>query len=215
MRRHGRLVLAGLTVSLLMGFAVSSASANRFSVSNTKFRATWTKIILGDPNGVVRIECPTTLEGSFHSSTIRKVRGALVGAITRGIVKTESCVGGSFMILREHLPWHLTYESFVGTLPNIIGVQTLISRYAVQLRARVIVEITCLYADLGDPEENLTATLGVEAGGAIVSYVWDESRGTMRFLSGSGVCPQRQAVASSQGVFQLLGTTTLITLRLI
>jgi hypothetical protein len=216
MRTSSRLILSALLASLLMGLAVNSASAGRFSVSNTKFRIAWTNVTLADPNEVVIIGCPVTLEGSFHSATIRKSTGALIGAITRGTIKTESCSGGSYMILRETLPWHLTYEAFSGTLPNILGMRTLISRYAIQLRARVIVEITCLYKYQGDPEENMTAIFARQESGNILWYALAEERGLMRFFSGSsGVCPQHLATSSSLGGVSLLGNNTLIVLRLI
>jgi hypothetical protein len=157
MRRDSKLILAVLTVSLLLGLAVSSA-ANRLSTSNTKFRITWQHLTATeDPNnGIARIECPVTLEGSFHSATFAKVRRALLGAVTRGIVNGERCTGGEFEPLQETLPWHLTYEGFKGTLPTITTIELLLGRYAVLAQEDSIFGvINCLFGDQGRSEENM------------------------------------------------------------
>lgn len=121
MRTRTRLLFAGLTAALLLSMAVASATANRLSVSNQRFRIVWAPLVLSNSLGVV-IRCPVTMEGSFHSATIAKVRGALIGYVSRATTIPGACTGGRATILQEKLPWHVRYNSFRGNLPNITGV---------------------------------------------------------------------------------------------
>jgi hypothetical protein len=61
----------------------------------------------------------------------------------------------------------------------------------------------------------MSATFSREAGGNIQWYRLAEERGLMRFFAGDGICPQHLATSSSLGGVSLLGTNTLIALRLI
>jgi hypothetical protein len=209
MRRRSRLILAGLAATLLMGLATSTASANRLSVGNTKFRITWgTLFIVNDPNFHSR--CPITLEGSFHSATIRKVARALIGSVTRGIVKNDSCPEGHFTVLQEKLPWHLTFEAFTGTLPTILGFEALLSRYSFQVEYGL--SITCLYHDRGSLEENIEMQV-LRVGGVITTVTPNEKQ-QGEFVSGSIGCPRESGITGVGQAF-LLGNTTRIALTLI
>lgn len=125
MRTRSKLLFAGLTAAIVLSAAVGSASANRLSVSEPRFRATWTALRLTAAEAT--IECPVTLEGSFHSATIRKVVGALVGHVSRASVRGSTgagnCTNGSATIFQESLPWHLQYLGFTGTLPRPTAVR--------------------------------------------------------------------------------------------
>jgi len=111
--------MAGLTAALLMSVAVSIASAGRLSVSNNRFRITWSPITL-DPGDV---RCSLTFEGSFHSATIQKNREALIGYVSKAIVATPAqCTNGEATIVQESLPWHVRYRGFTGALPRLTGV---------------------------------------------------------------------------------------------
>ncbi len=122
MHRHIRLLLTSLAATAILATAVSTATASRFSVSNQQFRAVWANLEFGNTAVAGTIRCPVTLEGSFHSRTIPKQQGLLVGYVTRALVSNPVCTGGRATVLSELLPWHLTYQSFTGTLPNITGV---------------------------------------------------------------------------------------------
>ena len=127
MRIH-RLAIAAIAL-LILALAVGSASANRLSVSNRNFRLTWTGMTLEDE--VFAIDCNVILEGSFHSATIRKIRRALIGFISRARATADPCEGDGEMyflngteelqgrIVGNTLPWHVIYSAFIGTLPNI------------------------------------------------------------------------------------------------
>ena len=75
MTRHTKPILTTLTATLTLALAVTSATANRLSVSNRNFRVTWTSLRLTNNVNANTMLCPVTLEGSFHSSTIVKTAG--------------------------------------------------------------------------------------------------------------------------------------------
>jgi hypothetical protein len=125
MRIRGRLLLMALTAATLMSLVVSGASARRFEMSNQTFRLIW-PLLSAEIPGTATVSCPVTLEGSFHSRTISKVSGQLVGYITRAFVRGGSaeCNGtGVARVNSETLPWHVRYSKFTGALPNITGVE--------------------------------------------------------------------------------------------
>jgi hypothetical protein len=140
MRIRSKLLIAAFTAAAVMAVAVSSASARRIETTEQKFRIVWTELeFLHSTDTPVR--CPVTLEGSYHSRTISKVSGQLVGYINVAAVGA-TCTGGSARVLAETLPWHVQYNSFAGTLPNITAVtQTLIG---VRFQIRNSSNLTCL-----------------------------------------------------------------------
>jgi hypothetical protein len=214
-RRRGRLLAAAIAVAVLLGLAVDSASAGRLSVSSTRFRIWWVILEVAADNEAESpfLRCQVTLEGSFHSATIRKVTGALIGAITRGAVNNETCVNGKASVLQESLPWHFTYEGFEGMLPNISNVKVLLNRYAVRTEFPAF-GISCLYREFGRPEENLLFRLNRTVSGEITTMVPDPGRHIARSAGQSIFCPIYAKVAGVGQVF-VLGTTTPITITLI
>jgi hypothetical protein len=136
MRNRSKLLLAALTATVVMGLAVD-ASATRIESSSQRFRIQWTtaRPLIFATTGGIRVSCPVTLEGSFHSRTISKVSGQLIGYTTRAQVGSGEppCKGGTARANTETLPWHQQYNGFIGTLPRIRGIiQTLVgSRFEV------------------------------------------------------------------------------------
>jgi len=118
--RQFKLLWAAVGASVLLGALVTSASAGRISISSQRFRAGWSA--LNYSGGFGTIECEVSVEGSFHSRSITKTAGSLVGYITTATV--NRCARGGATVLRETLPWHVQYESFSGTLPNITSINT-------------------------------------------------------------------------------------------
>jgi hypothetical protein len=122
MKPRHRALLKGAVLAVMLCACAASASATRFAFRNelrtNSWRATWSEITFTGGFGTGR--CALTLEGSFHTLTITKTRSSLVG-----FVNAASVSGCTFSgtVLRETLPWHLQYESFSGTLPNISSVQ--------------------------------------------------------------------------------------------
>jgi hypothetical protein len=119
MQRHIRLLLTGLAATAILAAAVGTASAQRLALSNQAIRVVWNSLELSNSITTNVVRCAVTLEGSFHSRTIEKIRDKLVGYVTRANVQNNQCTGGNATILNETLPWHLTYQSFRGTLPRI------------------------------------------------------------------------------------------------
>jgi len=143
MTSRARLALATLLAVSLFGIIVGNASANRLSINETRFRIVWNRLTFNEETAEARDVCPVTMEGSFHSGTIRKVLGALIGHVTRAAA--GACTGGGLTILRETLPWHVTYEGFFGTLPRITGLLILLRNIAWQERiVSPLGEMTCL-----------------------------------------------------------------------
>jgi len=133
----GKVLLATVGVSVLLGALVSTATARNFSVSNQNISSMWSSLEFNLPSGTTR--CHFTIEGSFHSRTAAKVIGSLVGLITKAIL--GPCAAGTATVLTATLPWHVRYSGFTGSLPNI----TSIIGHAISVSFRVANEGTnCL-----------------------------------------------------------------------
>jgi hypothetical protein len=119
MRNRSSVLAAFLVSACAVLCGSGTASAKRFETSSQTFRMVWSRLTFRDAGGF-GAECAVTLEGSFHSRTISKVSGALVGYVRSASVGT--CTGGTLRADSETLPWHVQYNSFEGTLPSITGV---------------------------------------------------------------------------------------------
>jgi len=114
----GKLLLATVGASVLLGALVSTASARNFSVSNQNISSMWRSVEFALPGATTR--CQVTLEGSLHTRTMPKVIGSLIGYITKAAL--GPCADGTATILSATLPWHVRYSGFVGTLPIITSI---------------------------------------------------------------------------------------------
>lgn len=130
------IAVAGATV--LLGALVGSASARTFSVSSDRTRATFSRMDFS--GGFGTIECEVVLELTFHSRTLTKSVGTLLGLITAGTV--TRCARGGATIDQASLPWHTRYASFTGTLPNILTITKTISGFSWRYREPTF-GITC------------------------------------------------------------------------
>jgi hypothetical protein len=208
MRLPSKLVPTALAAALLLSAAITSASARRLEVSSQLFRATWFQLEVVESSGFFIANCPITLEGSFHSRTIPKVQRLLIGAITRVTIKTESCLGNPRIRSRSSsLPWHLTYESFTGTLPAITSVQLLISRFLFEF---FDTSATCTY---GRSTDNMTFEAVVSAG-AITVLRPVAGRAIASLLEGNSFCAPTVSLRE-EGTVTVLNSTTRVTIRLI
>ncbi len=174
-------LLAGLIASLCLATAVSSASARRLETSEQHFLAIWTLLTFNEAGGGTPIECPVTLGGSFHSKTLSKVSGQLVGYITEAHVAEASCHNERARVLAETLPWHIQYNSFTGTLPNITGIRTTLIGASFLVRAFGF--ISCLYRT--SQAEPAFGTINVTSGSA--NTLTADNTHTIR--SQTGGCP--------------------------
>ena len=163
------------------------------------------------------VECDVTMEGSFHYRTIVK-SDSLIGFITKAVTNQASCRNGNFFALNgrevlagaiapQTLPWHVRYESFTGTLPNITTVQIKIIDLSYLITT--FGGFACLYKSTAAAPAvgHFTVVLGT-----IVGFQWRNERAIPLF--NGPVCPA-VATLANQGEVTLLGTTTRIRLTLI
>jgi hypothetical protein len=110
-----KLLLAAAGATVLLGALVSTASAGRLEISETRISAMWRSVEFALPSVTVR--CEVTLDATLHERTMIKDLGTLMGYITRAIL--GPCSNGTYTILTSTLPWHIRYSDFEGTLPEI------------------------------------------------------------------------------------------------
>jgi hypothetical protein len=210
MRRHSKVIVSVVVAVLCVGFEVTAASANRLSSSSGRIRAVWAALNLRNTgSGTVNVVCPVTIEGSFHSATMRKVRGALVGNVSRATTVSGACTNGRVTIAQEHLPWHVRYAGFTGTLPRLSGV-------ALDLvNARFVAENGSSICDTGvSAAQPGRAIVLVETSGRVTGLRVDETsviplEGEIAcFFAGEGAFAGTASVTG-------LGSTTSITITLI
>jgi len=149
------------------------------------------------------------MEGSFHSATIRKVPGALIGVITRSTAQSSACSGGTLTVEVESLPWHVRYAGFSGTLPAIRNVEILIVAFKFHF---VIAGVPCTtQTTAANP---LLGFLNLGASGAITEFSVEE--GTTIPLRGAFPCQiAGSGFFRGDGRFTLLGATNAVSIRLI
>lgn len=202
---RAKYVLVSLGATLTLVLAVGTASANRLSVSNKAFRFTWRSMVL-NPGGVA---CPVTFEGSFHSATISKAVGALIGHISRATASPAVCTNGDVRFLQEQLPWHVQYGGFEGSLPSITGIRVNLIGAATNVCMHLL-GFCCLYTTSQATPSSLILRLSA---GVITSVRADETR-VIPLIS--GFCVEfGNASLSGEGRVSLLGNTSSITVRLI
>jgi hypothetical protein len=215
MRDLGRAVWATLLAATVLAVAVSAAGATRLEISNQAIRSVWREfelIVAGR-----HIACPVTMEGSFHSRILSKVNGQLVGYITAAQAEGPACTPeGHLYVLngRERLlatvtnntvPWHVQYDSFTGTLPNITGIKLRLVN--VSLLVQIFAgEAGCLYSSTG--VRPLIGTINLSVG-RVISLTFN---GPIPLKEGL-FCPE--GTISGTGDVTLLGTTTAVTVRLV
>jgi len=147
MRTTAKLLGTAAAATLLLALIVAGAPARRVAFSETRWTAIWETLepfVISEAGELAGpISCPLTLSGTFHSRTLSKVSGSLIGFVDRASVGTNSCVGGRATVLALTLPWHVRYDSFEGTLPMITAVQIQLVGVAIQIEG--FVGRTCLY----------------------------------------------------------------------
>lgn len=223
MSRGIRQLAAGAAAALILALAVGSAAARNLSASSQTIRAVWNPLTFSG-EGVAEFRCRLTIEGSFHSRTIAKVARSLTGAITRAIIgrpcerntawafngaERNEVLGNT--TLPNTLPWHITYEGFAGTLPNITRINFLIDRGRFLSRATILgFPVLCQYTLDATAGRNAAAIAEREAAGAITTLTADPTR---RISSDSEGCPT--AAFSGTGTVTVLNSTSRVTITLI
>jgi hypothetical protein len=202
MRIHMRLLLATVGAACALAVAVSTAAATRIELSNNTFRIVWAPITITE--GALFTECPLTLEGTFHSRTFSKVSGQLLGFVTRAIINELACNGAATArVLEETLPWHVRYNSFTGTLPNITGINF-------QIIGLTIQSVTCVYRSTEMAPARVIYHI---AGGEVTNVQWDEASPIPK-REGGVMCPAALRFQGN-GIPTVLNSTTRIRARLV
>jgi len=200
-------VAAALTATLALALAVGSASANRLSYSENRFRIIWASLTFSESGGNFPITCPVTLEGSFVARTVAKTREATVGYINRASVNSPGCTEGQATILSETLPWTVKFQSFTGTLPNITSVRHSLIGAAFQVEPGL--GIVCLARS--SEAHPAAGEANREAGGNITSLTPDAS---LPLPITGNACPSAGIFGGSGEVY-VQGTTQRVRLSLI
>jgi hypothetical protein len=225
MHNRTKLMATVVAVAIMLAAAVNTASARRIETSSQSFRAAWgaeNKLTFAAAGGRSAI-CPVTLEGSFHSRTISKVSGQLIGYITRAALTQTACTFVSVenaIILNgterlpegttttSTLPWHILYISFRGTLPTISSIRVSLRGASFLLRAA---GVTCLYeATTANPA---FGEIEVNAEGKVTGLRAEEATRILKH-SGSFLCPGEGTFAGTAHVTQQ-GNATAIFVRLV
>jgi hypothetical protein len=210
MRSSSRIALVAMAATLVLASAAATVSAGRINVSETGFLFSWpttAPLTFRSEAETFRAVCAFRIKGNFHSTTIAKTPNSLVGTITES--RNSSCtaedrrawiLNGVEKRTPEETPfpsslnWHLTYQSFSGTLPSIVSVRFGITRFSV-----LIEELfeSCLYqSTVARPFLFDAVLIGSQIRGATAVAAQKIS-----VTEGAGFCPD----------LQLSGTGTSIT----
>jgi hypothetical protein len=202
---RARTIICAAGAALLLTHAVGTASANRLSVSNKRFRMTWPFFTVSSPEGGFHVVCPLTLEGSLHAATFTKLGASLVGLVTRATI--GPCSEGNATVLTATLPWHLRYWSFSGPLPSIASIRLALAGMALQVEPGL--GVLCLVATSASTFE--LVELRREAGGNLTFAAFEGF--TIPFRRTNPECPAA-AVFSGTGEVWALESLTRIALTL-
>lgn len=186
MRKHS-IILGGLIAAIALATAVGTASARRLALSESHILSHFRELTFEGGGGVGQVICPVSIEGSFHSRTLSKVCGQLIGYITESQVASSLCSGGHASVLPTTLPWHIVYESFGGTLPNITEIELGLEGAAFLVEIPGLAE--CLYqSTVAEPMRGMVTR---EAGGKASGLRSNENAGIPLHLRLSGLfnCP--------------------------
>lgn len=197
--KHRKLALAVASAAAMLLASASSASANRLSLSSQTWRAVFPELTFSSE--LPEMKCRVTLEGNFHSATLAKSAGSLIGYVTRPTV--EACQLGGMTVLASTLPWHVQYQSFSGTLPSIGSIHVnIIGGFLI---AEALLRVSCLVRT--STTEPATGTFNRESGGALTTMVLGGE-----ILTSCGI---RGTLGGTSSALTTPGTTTRMTLSLI
>jgi hypothetical protein len=196
-----RALFLAVGAAAALGLFTAGASARNLSLSSQTFRAGWREVSFEASFG--RTTCQVTLEGSMHSRTLPKITGLLVGYVTSA--RLGPCPMGSATILRETLPWHVQYQSFSGTLPNITNMS--LNVINVSIAVKETFGITCLGRSTLFNEMLFALAVHI---GIVTGAFWG---GTIP--SGPECFNQTITLSSGEGRTTVLNGTAAISIRLI
>jgi hypothetical protein len=233
MQRRTRIALTALGALLVLVAACSLATARRIEISDQTFLARWNATA---PNTYltfrggfgISIECRATIKGSFHSRTISKVCGQLIGYVYRDPETTvihpcpNNDINGEYFFLNgtevlatrtvpNTLPWHIRYLSFAGTLPAITGIKIAIIGFAILASGA---GFRCLYQST--EVLPFVGTMQIAANGDVTGFRVNEEESLIPLVSGEGLACSRTVTASGLAAWRNAAkSTTLVKVRLV
>jgi hypothetical protein len=219
MRYRSNVLLGALAALLVLSTAIA-AEARRLELSSQRFWAIWegaNKLTVEAP-GLYTVACNATIEGTFHSRTLSKVSGQLIGYVTSAAI-SRPCEQGDAWFQNgtealpiegriTSLPWDIRFDSFTGALPRITGVRV----QFVRMGWLIHIELSdCLY---GTSEAKPSfAILELGATGQVEGLRWDETKFIPVFVTLRGFC--EQIVLKKRGTYFVQRTTTKVIVRLV
>ncbi len=217
MPKHVKLLLTTLTAAIVLAGLVGTASARRFEISNQLIRVTWSSLRFAERTaaGGLEVRCPVTLEGSFHSKTLSKVCGQLVGLISRAALTRAACTfnnnAESIEILapEANRVWRLLYVGFVGPLPNITTIILKLIRASFRLGA---FGVGCLYESTN--ASSAQGSTELEAGGGVTGLRALNEHRIPKHEGSELLCPG-SGIFEGAGTVTQLGSSTGIVIKLV
>ncbi len=178
MGNHARSLLVGVIAVAVCGLTGGAAVALRsleFSARESLRAGMNGTLLFTNEAGLGVTECEIVLITTLHRA-VSKIKGALLGTLG-SVAVGLGCEGPQVSVLRETLPWHITYQSFSGTLPGISAVGISVTGVALQYES---FGARCLYRG------NLTASA---VGNPFVELVFEGESLLGRFSGpGSPIC---------------------------
>jgi hypothetical protein len=181
------LVISAASLVLGVGAMTASASRGLGLSSSPPVVITFPALTFNSPEFEAPIVCEISKSITIHR-TIAKVNGTLFGMVTS--VSVRNCRGGQVRVLAETLPWHMSYVSFSGTLPNISTIRLQLNGVAYLISEGFL--FNCLYR--GNPQ-------GITGGGTFITrFSYDESIHLPLNRRLSGICPANIILGGSATV---------------
>lgn len=159
MRRLTKTLIATLVLAIALSTGFATASARNISVSERRFEENFIPLIFS--GGFSTVECEIILLGELHARTFPKVLHTLIGWVNH--VTVERCSRGSATALSETMPWHLTYEGFIGNLPIIQNLIVLLIGASFRIREPTF-GVECLARSTTERPIRVTATRNTATG---------------------------------------------------
>jgi hypothetical protein len=191
MRKRSQITIAALIAACALAAVVGTANARRLALSENHILSHFREITFETGIGT-QVICAMSMEGSFHSRTIEKVPGSLVGYISEARVK-RPCRGGEAWPgtaqegRPESLPWHAVFERFIGALPTITGIEFAAPNAVLLISIPGLAE--CLYR--ATSTEPMRGIIRREAGGRVTGVRVNERSTIPLAVRLSGLCPAR------------------------
>ncbi len=201
-----------ILATLILGAALSGASANRISLTNGEhgFQFEWAPLRFTTPGEMIDVRCPVSLEGSFTARTFAKVPGATIGSVTR--VPVGTCTFGREIPLTETLPWAIRYEGFTGTLPVIVNINLTLTNQQFRLE---LSGTTCTTSvEARHPVKDIAVLESAPNGRRLIVDVRADETATIP-LTGGALCTLASGAFHNTAEARVLGETATTQLALI